>query len=152
MALLTVLVLGMLLLLFHPVLITGRYYEITVQAVKFTPEGLVSMTFEEVVSYGTKVQWFHAGPGGPVRSTSGWNSRGRRFPRWPVRDQRDWVISLTTKEEDSQRRGDSPEVRQRWLLERGTYRIRPGGTLVLTRWQGSDGKAFESTIEAAVEP
>ena len=52
---LIVLVSGTLLLLIHPVLLTGRYYELTIHSVDFDSEGFVSLNYDDAISYGTSI-------------------------------------------------------------------------------------------------
>ena len=144
---------GTILILVHPVLLTGRYYDLTVRELDYGPQGLVTMTYDETLSYGTRVSWIYSVSRRSGSNTYGWKSASRQFPRW-ARTEREqtWAIYLTTEEERARGGGDSPAIRQRWVLEKGTYRIRPGDRLVLTRWQAPDGNVFESAIEVSPEP
>jgi len=152
-ALLAALVLGTLLLLVHPVLITGRYYDLTVRDLDYGPQGLLTMTYDETLSYGASVNWRHAGARGSGSNTYGWKSGSRQFPHWPRTErEQTWAIYLTNEEERARGIDDSPAIRRRWVLEKGTYRIRTGERLILTRWQAADGKLFESAIEVLPEP
>jgi hypothetical protein len=147
-ALLAVLLLGTLVILVHPILVTGRYYDLMIRDVQHGPGGMLSITYDETISYGTSVSWTHPAARGTQFSIFDWGGGSRQFPHWP-RTERDqtWAIYLNSEEERARGVGDSPEIRQRWLLQKGTYRIRPGERLVLTRWQAPDGTVLESAIE-----
>ena len=147
-ALLAVLLLGTLVLLVHPVLLTGRYYDLLIREVQYGPGGMLSITYDETISYGTNVIWMHPASRGTQFTMFDWEGGSRQFPHWPRTErQLTWAIYLNSEEERARGIGDSPEIRRRWLLQKGTYRIRPGERLVLTRWQEPDATALESAIE-----
>jgi hypothetical protein len=152
-AVLGLLVAATLLLLSHPVLLTGRYYEVTVRSVEHGPHGLVTMTYDETLTYGTRVSWVHSAAHGTGSNTYGWRNAGRRFPTWPRTEQeRTYAQFLSTEEERAKGLGDDPAFRRRWVCEPGVHRLRPGELLVLARWQYPDGRFFQSTIEVSPEP
>jgi hypothetical protein len=147
------LVAGTLLVLVHPVLVTGRYYELTLRTIQHGPQGLVTVTYDETLTYGTWVNWMYDTTRGITANTYGWDQGGRKFPRWPRREQdRTLAFYLTSAEERAKGIADSSEIRQRWVLEPGVYRIRPGDRLVLSRRKWSDGKPFETTIGVVADP
>jgi hypothetical protein len=148
---LLVLVLGTVLFFLHPMLLTGRYYEITIRTVEHGPQGLVTLTYDEALSYGTRVSWQVDAARGTYETTYSWNLGGRQFPRWPRREREQTrSLYLTSSEERDAGINDSPAIRRRWVPVKGTYRIRPGERLVLYRREQPGGKVFESTIEAMV--
>jgi len=152
-ALLALLVMGTLVLLAHPVLLTGRYYEMSIQSVEFEPGGMVSITYDDVITYGTSVLWaYGVTRNGRASMVISWESGPRSFLRWPRRDHRTFGFYLTTEEERAKGVGDSPAIRQRLLLKEGTYRVRPGEPLVATRIASPDGTPIESMLEVTPTP
>lgn len=148
-ALLILLVAGTLLLLVHPILFTGRSYEFTLRRVEHSPEGMITLTYDDVLTYDTAVLMNFAGARGQTILLEEWDGKPRSFLHWPRREQdRTLTLYLNTAEERAKGVPDSPALRQRWLLKEGTYRIRPGDRLVMGRLPASDGKIFEMTMEA----
>lgn len=149
---LILLVAGTLLILVHPVLFTGRYYEITIRNVAHA-EGMVSLTYDDALTYGTEVCWSYAVARGQAIVTDTWEGGRRPFLRWPRKErERTLTLYLTTEEERAKGIADSPAIRQRWLLKEGTYRLRPGDKLAVMRLQRPDGKTFEGKIEVRPAP
>jgi hypothetical protein len=150
---LVLLVGGTLLLLVHPVLFTGRYYEITIRSVHFGPQGMVSLTYDDALTYGTEIAWKYGVARGHVAITDTWEGGRRPFLGWPRQErERTLGLYLTTEKERATGVDDSPAVRQRWLLKEGTYRVRPGDRLILARTQNPDGTVSEASIEVRPAP
>jgi len=151
-ALLLILVLGTLVVLVHPVLITGRYYDITIRSVEHGPQGQLTLTYEEALTYDSRVSWTFDSVRGMAMRTDSWNGGGRHFPHWPNEElELRTTIYLTSAEERASGIGDSPAIRERWVLQKGHYRVRPGERLILSRRPRPDGKVFESTIEVTAD-
>jgi len=151
--LLSLLVAGTLLLLVHPILFTGRFYELTIRKVDFGPDGMVSITYDDVLTYDSSVLWRYPAPNGTTFIMEEWEGRPRTFLRWPTKDRnQNLTLYLTTTDERSKGVGDSPAIRQRWLLKEGTYRLRPGEQLVAARILESDGTTAESIVEITPTP
>ena len=146
-ALLAVLVAGTLALMAHPILFTGRSYEFTVRSVEVGPDGKLTLTYDDVITYDTTVTWTISGGLG---LTDSWDHGRNGFLRWPRKDQRTLSFFLTTDEELEKRMGDAPVIRERLLLKEGTYRIRAGERLEYYRRTNPDGTVVSWHIK--VEP
>jgi hypothetical protein len=156
-ALLAVLVLGILVVLVHPVLLTGRYYELTIHSVEFDPEGLVNLTYDDAICYGTSIFLKSSSSATSEISTGGelesWESRRGGVLRWPRKKQAQVLgFWLVTDEERAKGIADSPAARQRLLLKEGTYRIRQGDRLIYYRRQEPNGTVTSRFIEARPTP
>jgi hypothetical protein len=151
--LLILLVAGTVLILAQPVLFTGRYYELTIRSVDHSPHGIVTITYDDAITYDTSVEVRYAIDAGYASMGDSWDSRRRSFLRWPRRE-RDKTLGLylLTRDERAKDVGDSPAVRQRFLLKEGTYRVRPGERLVLFRGWDIDGTRLNSYIEIEQSP
>ena len=146
--LLILLVAATLLLLVHPILFTGRFYEFTLRNVEHTSEGMVTLTYDDALTYDSAVVLNYAVARGQTMVLEQWEGKPRSFLRWPRRERdRTLALYLTTQEERAKGIADSPAIRQRWALKEGTYRLRPGDRLVMARRQAADGKVFEMTME-----
>src|SRR5262245_29373861 len=146
------LVLGMLLLLIHPVLLTGRYYEFTVRTIDFGPLGPTSILYDDSITYDTQVSVIYRGVG-PSLQMETWDRKPPNILRWPRRE-RDKVLGfwLATEEEKALGKGDTPAVWKRLLLKPGTYRVRSGEQLIYYRRPEQDGTETQYTIEVAPCP
>ena len=151
--LLSLLVLGMLAILVHPVLFTGRYYEITIRNVDFGPDGMVTLTYDDIITYDTSVSCKYSIEAGYASMQDEWDHRRPGFLRWP-RQERDRTLGvyLATRDERAKGIGDSPAIRQRFLLKKGTYRIRSGDRLILFRGLDIDGTPLDSYFEVKPSP
>jgi hypothetical protein len=61
------------------------------------------------------------------------------------------LFYLTSSEERDAGIDDSPAIQRRWVLEKGSYRMRPGERLVLYRRVRPGGEVFEGTIDVVVK-
>src|SRR5436190_22787266 len=96
---LILLVASTLLILVHPVLWTGRYYELTIRQVTHG-EGMVSLIYDDALTYGTEVIWSYAVARGQATVTDTWEGGRRPFLRWPRQErERTLGLYLTTEEE-----------------------------------------------------
>jgi len=147
--LLALLVLAALIFLVHPVLLTGRYYELTVRSIEFGNLGNVTVTYDEVLTYDTTASWEHSievRSGGTLQQT--WDHMPPGFLRGPRRSQNlTFGFWLTTQAERAERMPDSPALRERLLLKAGTYRIRSGDRLEYYRRTDPDGDVTPWNIE-----
>ena len=138
----------------HPVLFTGRYYDFTVRSVEYDPLfGHVTLTYDDVVSYGAEAKWEYA----MTKYTEAavlhdWGRRPRSFLFWPRKDKSKTLgFFLTTDAEREKGLGDSPAIRQRLELKEGTYRVRSGERMEY--FHGSpDGSLFPWHIEVKPLP
>jgi len=148
-ALLALLVVAALVILLQPVLLTGRYYDLTVRSIEYGPLGNVTVTYDEVLTYGTSASWeynMEKNTGGMVLQA--WERMPPGFLRWPRRS-RDQTFGfwLTTPAERAERMEVSPALRERLLLRQGTYRIRCGDHLDYYRRTAPDGTVVPWEIE-----
>ena len=152
-ALLILLVAGTVLILIHPVLWTGRYYELTIQSVEFGPHGRVSLTYEDTLTYGTAVLWNYPLPSGSGGIEDYWDRRPGGFMHWPRRESgKVFEFFLTAEYERASRVLDDAAVRQRLLLNQGRIRVRRGDRLVCYRVPSTGDGWLESTIEIKPYP
>lgn len=148
-ALLALLVVAVLIFLFHPVLLSGRYYELTVRSIEYGSLGNVTVIYDEALTYDTKAIWEHSTEnrsGGMILQT--WDRMPAGFLRSPRRIQnQSFGFWLTTQSERAERTPDSPALRERLLLKVGTYRIRSGEQLVYYQRTNPDGSVVPWEIE-----
>ena len=136
---LAVLLLITLVLLYHPVLFTGRYYELTVQSIDYGPQSLTSVVYDDSITYDTQVMVRYTGtPNSLVQDY--WDRKPRSILHWP-RKEREKVLGfwLATEEEKALGIAESSMVRGRLLLKPGMYRIRIGERLIYYRRPERDG-------------
>ena len=137
-SLLIVLIVGMLLILVHPVLWTGRYYEFTVKQAKLEDDGTLTIVYDDVLTYGTEVTWRWRPAMAKAETISySWDQRAPGFLRWPRRS-RDQVLGLRWV------------PGERLLLQEGTYRIRSGKWMDFIETTLPDGRTLPSEI--SVDP
>ena len=147
--LLILLVAATLVIVVHPVLLTGQYYEVTVRTIFIAPSGRVTILFDDVISYRTEVMWDQEvtrdSRSGPIEY---WDGKPPRFLRWP-RSAWDNTFSfrLTSDEELARGVGDSPMLRQRLLIQEGTYQVRKDTPLQIFRRTDPDGFVAKGQIE-----
>jgi hypothetical protein len=129
-----------LVLLLHPVLLMGRYYEFTVKKVDLDDDGMLIITYDESLTYDTEVIWRWRPRMSKAESIRySWDQKPSGFLRWPRRD-RDRTIGFRW----------SPN--QRLLLKEGTYRIRSGEWLQFIETTLPDGKTWPSEISVEPKP
>ena len=149
-AVLTALLAGTVLLLIHPVLFTGRYYELTVRSIDYGPRSLTSIVVDDSITYDTLLRVNYASSALHL-SMDSWDRKPRSFLLWPRNErERTWGWWLATEEEKALGLGDSPAVRERLQLKPGTYRIRAGERLIFYRRKEADGTETQWSYE--VEP
>jgi len=145
--LLAMLVLGMLALLIHPVLFTGRYYEFTVKKVKYEDDGMVTLIYDDVLTYGTEVKWTWRPATFKAESVRySWEEKPPGFLRWP-RKSRDQSVGFVVAQRNPQ------DPLQRLMLKEGaTYRMRAGEWINFIETTLPDGRIWPSELGVETTP
>jgi hypothetical protein len=131
-----------------PTLLNGHACEVTVESVFITTGREVDVKYRAVLAYGTELSWII--PGAVDENYSfddtwascppGWLRRPR--PTLPGRNLIP-LDALNAGEKD-----DLPSLQKALVLQRGTYRIRPGEQLVYFRFIRRDGTPIEGRLKA----
>ncbi len=141
--------LGTLLYIGHPSLLTGRYYQITITAVEFDRDGYASITYDDVLTYKTKFMMDYVTEDNrEAAAGSAWSMESGGFLWRPRTHHRRTVkVSLATAEE--RRKGIDPmTVHERLLVTKGIYRIWSGQRLEWYRRTKPDGTVTTWMIQA----
>jgi hypothetical protein len=127
--------------LLFPVLWTGPFCEITIDAVDVGSDGRLKMSYRERTTAGASVVIY-------ALRKSQMKIIARNFPAWPVKDRDVIELSLFTEQEEKDGVKLSPEIRQRVLVEAGTvHLLRPGDRLVYFRRPYGNGTTIDGYIE-----
>jgi len=121
---------------------------VTFEPADVDAKGWLHAVYHDRLAYNTEVDW-----GFPPQKRSftlfreSWSEREQGFLRWPRRGSNTQLaISLLREDEAEPGVADAPEMRWRFLLTPGTYRIRPGESLVYYRRKDPDGSVVEASI------
>ena len=154
-ALLAAGVAGSLILIAFPTLLTGGYYEMTIDTISFDPRGIVNLEYHDRLAYGTVAHWTFPGDTGVTMATyDAWNGRKKPFLGWPTKTENQTLgFWLTSISERNWGMVDQPSLHRRLLLVAGnTYRVRIGEEFVYYRRLEPDGKIVETSFSATREP
>jgi len=131
---------GSLLIVIHPVMLTGRFYEFTIRNIKLDAFEYAIITYDDLLTCDTEVRWyFRLGGTTEQKRLDSWELKPDRFLSWPRKSQ-------------DQTLGVLMMPGTRLLLKEGTYRIRAGDSLEFLEVVDRTGTALRSEIRVEKSP